>query len=49
MMFINCDVDIVWILLAMACFASKTFMSRVVFGGFVVNGSLKATNSRVKK
>jgi len=49
MMFNNCDVGIVWILFVIVCFASNTFLSRTVFGGFGVGGSLKATNSRVKK
>jgi hypothetical protein len=49
MMFNNCDVGIVRILFVIVCFASNTFMSRVVFGGFGVDGSLNSTNSRVKK
>lgn len=49
MMFINCDVVIMRILLVIACFASNTFLSRIDVGGSGVYGSLKATNSRVKK
>jgi len=49
MMFINCDVVIVLIFLYITSLASNTFLSRTVFGGFCVDGSLNVMNSRVKK